>query len=252
MTDRKGSFKKKDESFDETEEKVSEYLEFIKKVTETPVDTQNIQNNEPIDYIRPSDREPTDLKFILQDEKTHAIKIALLGDGGVGKTSIRKNYLGEAFSSEYLLTLGADFAMKTTQYESKSIKFQIWDLSGQLRFSQVRQGYYNGCFGGILIFDRTRPETLENTMNWLTELWKNSGKGPVPFLILGNKSDLEPGNNELDKKARLWAKTFSEETENLKGFSVSYLQTSAKTGHNIEQAFNLLAKQIFAWIDFQG
>ena len=239
---------------DPNEEKVTEYLDFIKKVVETPVDPKTTFD-EPIEFIKPSDRDPSDLNFILHDEKTHAIKIALLGDGGVGKTSIRKSYLGEAFSSEYLLTLGADFAMKTTSLNSskepKQIKFQIWDLSGQLRFSQVRQGYYNGCFGGILIFDRTRPETLDNTMNWLTELWKNSGKGPVPFLILGNKSDLVKENNELDKKARLWAKTFTEETENLKGFSVSYLQTSAKTGQNVEKAFNILAKQIFSWIEFQ-
>lgn len=231
-----------------SDEKVKDYLEFIKKVSETPVSTEDITSVDN-GYTRPADRDPADLKFQVPDEQTHAIKIALLGDGAVGKTSLRKSYLGEAFSSEYLLTLGADFAMKTTKFEDKNIKFQIWDLSGQLRFSQVRQGYYNGCFGGILIFDRTRPETLENTMHWLTELWKNSGKGPVPFLILGNKSDLVDKNNKLDKKAHLWAKTFTEETKDLKGFEVSYLQTSAKTGLNVEEAFNLLAKNIFAWMD---
>ena len=130
------------------------------------------------------------------------------------------------------------------------IKFQIWDLSGQLRFSQVRKGYYNGCSGGILVFDRTRPESLENTMHWLNELWKNSGKGPVPFLILGNKSDLlSEKNSKLDKKAHLWAKTFTEETKPLKGFEVQYIETSAKTGANVDLAFNLLAKNIFDWIE---
>jgi Ras-related protein Rab-1A len=253
MNGNKEHLKRKKDSSQNTEKKVSEYLDFIKKVTETQVNSQKtIKASDPVACIRPSERDPANLNFILADKETHAIKIALLGDGGVGKTSIRKSYLGEAFSSEYLLTLGADFAMKTTEFNGKEIKFQIWDLSGQLRFSQVRQGYYNGCYGGILIFDRTRPDTLDDTMEWLTELWKNSGKGPVPFLILGNKSDLVPGNVDLDKKARLWAKTFTEETEHLKGFSVSYLQTSAKTGQNVEKAFNLLAKQIFSWIEFQN
>lgn len=230
-----------------SDEKVKDYLDFIKRVSETPVSDQSITPAET--YKRPADRDPSELKFVLPDEQTHAIKIALLGDGAVGKTSLRKSYLGESFSSEYLLTLGADFAMKTTRYEDKNIKFQIWDLSGQLRFSQVRQGYYNGCYGGILVFDRTRPETLENTMAWLQELWKNSGNGPVPFLILGNKSDLVEKTNELDKKAELWARTFTEETRLRKGFEVTYLQTSAKTGLNVEYAFDLLAKNVFSWIN---
>ncbi len=221
----------------------SDYLDYIQQVSHIS------DNSKPEPYVRPADRDPSNLQFIMPDDKTIAIKIALLGDGAVGKTSLRKSYLGEGFSSEYLLTLGADFAMKTVHLDGKTIKFQIWDLSGQLRFSQVRKGYYAGCYGGILVFDRTRPESLEHTMHWLNELWKNSGKGPIPFLILGNKSDLVDGNIKIDKKASLWAKTFSEETLPLKGFDVQYVQTSAKTGLNVDFAFDQLARNIFSWID---
>lgn len=219
----------------------TDYLDYIQQVSQV-----SDSGAKPETYVRPADRD--NLQFIMPDEKTIAIKIALLGDGAVGKTSLRKTYLGEGFSSEYLLTLGADFAMKTIQLDGKTIKFQIWDLSGQLRFSQVRKGYYAGCYGGILVFDRTRPESLEHTMHWLNELWKNSGKGPVPFVILGNKSDLLEGNKTIDKKAALWAKTFTEETRPLKGFNVPYIKTSAKTGLNVEAAFDQLAKNIFSWI----
>lgn len=221
----------------------TDYLDYIQQVSQ-------IQDNTKSEtYVRPADRDPANLQFIMPDDKTIAIKIALLGDGAVGKTSLRKSYLGEGFSSEYLLTLGADFAMKTIQMDGKTIKFQIWDLSGQLRFSQVRKGYYAGCYGGILVFDRTRPESLESTMHWLNELWKNSGKGPIPFLILGNKSDLVEGNLKIDKKAALWARTFTEETKKLKGFEVQYIKTSAKNGLNVDAAFNQLAKNIFNWIE---
>ena len=220
----------------------SDYLDYIQKVSQ-------VAESSKAEYVRPADRDPNNLQFIMPDEKTIAIKIALLGDGAVGKTSLRKTYLGEGFSSEYLLTLGADFAMKTISLDGKTIKFQIWDLSGQLRFTQVRKGYYAGCYGGILVFDRTRPESLEHTMHWLNELWKNSGKGPIPFIILGNKSDLLEGNGKIDKKAALWAKTFTEETKPLKGFDVQYIQTSAKSGMNVDLAFSQLAKNIFSWID---
>ncbi len=69
------------------------------------------------------------------------------------------------------------------------------------------------------------------------------------YTILGNKSDLVDGTVKIDKKSALWAETFSEETKPLKGFDVQYIQTSAKTGLNVDVAFDQLAKNIFNWID---
>ncbi|MHA2362866.1 MAG: GTP-binding protein [Candidatus Hodarchaeales archaeon] len=182
----------------------------------------------------------------------HAVKLALLGEGAVGKTSLRRKYLGIKFTSEYLLTIGADFATNIIPVtENITFKAQIWDLAGQPRFSGVRKAYYLGCLGGLLIFDRTRPETLENTMNWLNELWNGSGRGPIPFIILGNKSDLlHEDHLKLEKKAKLWTKVFTDETVPKKGFKVHYLKTSAKTGLNVDKAFGLLAKEILNYINW--
>lgn len=227
------------------EDNSSDYLDFFRTISsKTITDVPDISEME-LDDSGPEE-DPPEFQVV---GKTHAVKIALLGDGAVGKTSLRRAYLGESFSSEYLLTLGSDFAMKTAQVEDKTLKFQIWDLSGQQRFNAVRKGYYLGCFGGLLVFDRTRPETLEHTMLWLNELWKSSGRGPVPFLLLGNKTDIDPRANKLDKKAKMWAELFSAETRALKGFEVHYLQTSAKTGLNVERAFQLLGRNIISWMD---
>ncbi|MFX0052099.1 MAG: Rab family GTPase [Candidatus Hermodarchaeota archaeon] len=176
-------------------------------------------------------------------------KLILLGTGAVGKTSLRRKYLGEGFSSEYLMTIGADFAYTAIQLPSGVLKSQIWDIAGQPRFSVVRKTYYSGCVGGIIVFDRTRPDTLDSAMKWLEELWKNCGHGPIPVIILGNKSDLlQEEYLPIDNKAESWSKEISEKTLTSEGFRVSFLKTSAKTGLNVNIAFELIAKEVFNYI----
>lgn len=180
------------------------------------------------------------------------MKIALLGEGAVGKTSLRRKYLGDSFSSEYMMTIGADFALKNTKInDDYTLKMQIWDLAGQPRFSSVRKAYYLGCLGGLLVFDRTRPESLELTYHWLNELWSSSGRGPVPFIILGNKSDLlteSVKNIILNQKVNRIISAFNEETFPRKGFNTHYITTSAKTGLNVDLAFHTLATEILNYI----
>lgn len=182
-------------------------------------------------------------------EEVRVVKIILLGDGAVGKTSLRRRFLGKGFSSEYLMTIGADFAFSSIQINEATLNCQIWDLAGQPRFSGVRKAYYSGCFGGILVFDRTRPKTLDNTMLWLKDLWKDSGHGPIPFILLGNKSDLlNEENLQLDEKAKSWAEGISEEIFPTKGFRATFLKTSAKTGLNVNKAFEVLGNEILNYM----
>ena len=121
------------------------------------------------------------------------LKIILIGDGAVGKTSIRRQYLGEGFKSDYQMTIGADLATKNSSLiyaGGKQIKFLIWDLAGQPRFENVRKAYFMAAVGALVVFDATRQESFTNIVKWMNELWRNNGRGPVPLIVLANKIDL--------------------------------------------------------------
>ncbi|PWI48753.1 hypothetical protein CEE45_05030 [Candidatus Heimdallarchaeota archaeon B3_Heim] len=176
------------------------------------------------------------------------MKVCLLGDGAVGKTALRERYLGKQFSSGYVMTIGADFAVKKTQISTeegkKSVKFQIWDLAGQPRFNSVRELYYKGSHGGLLVFDITRRDSFTNLSSWIEELYRNSGRGIMPITILGNKVDLR---NEVDDPVT--PEDVQAYIEEIKGqydirFKVPYLETSAKTGENVDESFTTLAHTI--------
>lgn len=181
------------------------------------------------------------------------MKIVLAGDGAVGKTALRERYLGHGFKSQYLMTIGADFALKTVDIEKQQVKFQIWDLAGQQRFQAVRSVYYAGSLGALLVFDITRRDSFENIEMWLDEIWKHNGKGHIPVVILGNKYDLRdqtPGCVE-EKEALDLAKNLSKKTKE-KGFEVKFLNTSAKTGLNVADAFQTLGEVYFDFIRKTG
>ena len=176
------------------------------------------------------------------------MKICLLGDGAVGKTALRERYLGKQFSSGYVMTIGADFAVKKTQISTeegkKSVKFQIWDLAGQPRFNSVRELYYKGSHGGLLVFDITRRDSFTNLTSWIEELYRNSGRGIMPITLLGNKVDLR--NEVEDPVTPEDVQAYIEEIKvqyDIK-FDVPYLETSAKTGENVDESFDTLAHTI--------
>ncbi len=185
-------------------------------------------------------------------KKTHTLKVILVGDGAVGKTSIRRQFLGEGFRNDYQMTIGADLAKKESPVlysGGRQIKYIIWDLAGQQRFESVRKAYYTSAMGALAVFDTTRIESFQNIVAWMNEFWKNNGQGPVPLVILGNKVDLRDAvsSSVSDAKAIRFANTLSQVAEKHRGFKIHYLPTSAKTGLNIDLAFELLGESI---IDF--
>jgi len=177
-------------------------------------------------------------------------KIALIGDGGVGKTSIREHYIGKGFKAEYLLTVGADFTMRDDSINGFPVRYQIWDLAGQDRFNCVREAYYNGCVGALLVYDVTRPESFYNMPKWINELWTNNKRGLVPIVVVANKIDLRNGGTATISRDQGWSftKNLSKVTES-EGFHCHFIETSAKTGVNISQAFSLLGINVLKFIE---
>ena len=179
------------------------------------------------------------------------LKACLLGDGAVGKTALKDVYVGGTFTKDYKATLGSDFVIKPVTIDTSSgeqeLKLQIWDLAGQPLFKQVRTMYYKGASGGLLIFDVTKPETLDSLAGWLEELYKNSQTSHISIVVLGNKIDLREGS-EGSITAET-AKGFIEQNLLTKYpdriTHIPYFETSAKTGENVEASFQDLANQIF-------
>ncbi|MHA1204737.1 MAG: Rab family GTPase [Candidatus Heimdallarchaeaceae archaeon] len=169
-------------------------------------------------------------------------KIVLLGEGAVGKTSLKRTYMGEEFVEGYKMTVGADFAVKKLEVDFYKITLQIWDLAGQPRFDAVREAYYRGAKGALLVFDISRPETYEILPKWLNELIKNNGGRKVPIILIGNKSDLREKHDQTVPIN--YAEDYAEKLTMWSGYHVSYVETSAKTGENVEKAFSELALQL--------
>ncbi|MHA2297040.1 MAG: Rab family GTPase [Candidatus Hodarchaeales archaeon] len=182
-------------------------------------------------------------------KKTFLLKMVLAGDGAVGKTSLRERYLGRGFKSQYLQTIGADFALKEIEIKSNNVKFQIWDLAGQQRFQNVRSVYYTGALAALLLFDITRRDSFNNLDSWIKEIWEHNGKGIIPIVVLGNKFDLRDESPDcVDKKEALkFCKQLSKKTKE-KNFQVDYLNTSAKTGLNVDKAFQTLGDVYFEMV----
>jgi small GTP-binding protein len=173
------------------------------------------------------------------------IKITLIGDWAVGKTSLRRRFMGQSFVTQYMGTLGADFGVIEKEIDGKKISYQIWDLAGQSGYEGVRRRYYDGTHGSLVVFDTTRPTSLKNLRGWITELWENNGRGKIPLIILGNKSDLEP--KVSDEDVQKFVDEINKETAHITfdyGFEIQYIKTSALTGENINDAFISLGKMI--------
>jgi small GTP-binding protein len=180
------------------------------------------------------------------------LKIVLIGDGGVGKTAIRERYLGKGFKAQYLLTIGADFAMRDDVIRGESIRYQIWDLAGQQRFDAVREVYYKGSVGALLVYDVTRPDSYFNTPKWINELWTNNGRGRVPIVVVANKIDMRELSDDTvsPEQGRIFTERLTKLTKP-EGFDCYYIETSAKTGVSIQAAFTLLGENILKFVSRQ-
>ncbi|MHA1505714.1 MAG: Rab family GTPase [Candidatus Asgardarchaeia archaeon] len=169
--------------------------------------------------------------------KESAIKVILVGDGRVGKTSLVNTFSYSRFSSEYKMTIGATFASKDVYVNEKLVKLSIWDLAGQPRFNEVSRIFVKGARGVLYVFDLTREETLRNLTNWYSMVKREVGD--IPNVVVGNKLDLALNTERLDSFAEKFA-------EKLGG---RYIKTSAKHKKNVKEAFLTLVSLMFSTDD---
>ncbi len=184
--------------------------------------------------------------ILTSNDVDFSFKITLLGDGAVGKTSLRKRYMGEGFKKYYLATIGADFSVKRLTIDGYRVQFQIWDIAGQPRFREVRKAYFTGSDGGLFVHDITRPNTFRTLTDWITEFWKNTKKGPVPIIILSNKMDLKDVANVDFTLIEDYVTQLDQRFQEKYGFPAPWFKTSARTGENVSAAFETLARVLIS------
>merc|ERR1712019_198910 len=141
--------------------------------------------------------------------KRTLLKVIILGDSGVGKTSLMHQYVSKKFSNQYKATIGADFLTKEVQAEDRLVTMQIWDTAGQERFQSLGVAFYRGADCCVLVYDVNTAKTFENLDNWRDEfLIQASPKDPdnFPFVVLGNKVNVDGGSSRVvsKKKASTW------------------------------------------------
>lgn len=160
-------------------------------------------------------------------------KICMMGAPGVGKTSLVRRFVDSVFSEKYLSTIGVKIDKKRVAVEDTTLNLMLWDLQGEERYQWVRLQYLRGASGYILVADGTRPDTLEIALG----LQENAaGRAEqLPFILCLNKADLW-GQWGITATQQEWLKE--------KGWTV--VQTSAKSGDSVEEAFQSLARQIIA------
>jgi len=169
------------------------------------------------------------------------LKVIILGDSGVGKTSLMNQYVHRRFSNQYKATIGADFLTKEVLIDDKLVTLQIWDTAGQERFQSLGVAFYRGADACVLVYDITDSKSFDNLESWMDEFLVHAAPRNAetfPFVVLGNKADLASQRRQVPaNKAQTWCKS--------KG-DMPHFETSAKEAVNVEQAFQAIAKNALA------
>jgi len=158
-------------------------------------------------------------------------KVVIFGDAGSGKTALTKRFLTNLFISDTQMTIGVDFIVKTIEIEGKEVKLQIWDFGGEERFRFLLPKYIRGASGGILMYDITSYPSTFHIEDWLSVI--DEAGETFPIILVGGKADLEEFRQV----------SFDEglEIATLHGLNEIY-ECSSKTGLNVEEIFESLAK----------
>jgi len=198
----------------------------------------------------------------------YLFKVVLVGDSGVGKSNLLSRFTRNIFTTDEKSTIGVEFATRIVNVtDGKKIKAQVWDTAGQERYRAITNAYYRGAVGAILVYDCTKRSSFENIPRWIKELREHANK-ELALVLVGNKCDLcgpsTPSTNPSEPAATTNSNTDTQQPPSQQNFQymrqvredeaktlatqqdIPYVETSAKSGLNVEDAFSTLVKKIYA------
>ena len=174
----------------------------------------------------------------VQDPYDYLFKFLVIGSAGTGKSCLLHQFIEGTFKEDSSHTIGVEFGSKIVPVGGRTVKLQIWDTAGQERFRSVTRSYYRGAAGALLVYDITSRESFNSLTNWLTDA-RTLASPQIVILMVGNKKDLE----DEREVTFLEASRFAQEN------GLMFLETSAKTGNSVEEAFLKCSKNILAKIE---
>lgn len=158
----------------------------------------------------------------LSNRYDYSFKFIVIGDTGVGKTSLIGRLIDNRFDPSHEFTVGVEYACKTIAINGKVIKLQIWDTAGQEEFKAITRSYYRSSAAALVVFDITRRDSFRNCVRWVEDVKSNSNKDVI-LVLVGNKADLAQermvARNDALKLAR--------------DYEMLYIETSAKSQENV-------------------
>jgi small GTP-binding protein len=172
-----------------------------------------------------SEESETDLKNLI------SLKILLIGDSHVGKTSLLLKYVDDFFPEEHIATIGIEYKDKIINKDGYNIRLQIWDTAGQERFNSITKNIYRNTNGVLFVYDVTNRKSYNSMKNWIKDTEKIDKD--IKGIILANKIDLEEKEVNTDELEELGNK-----------MNMKFLETSAKDNINVKEAFILLVEEL--------
>jgi len=164
---------------------------------------------------------------------SYLFKYIIIGDTGVGKSCLLLQFTDKRFQPVHDLTIGVEFGARMVSIDGKQVKLQIWDTAGQESFRSITRSYYRGAAGALLVYDVTRRETFAHLASWLEDARQHANP-QMTIMLIGNKSDLSHRRQVTPEEGEAFAKEHG----------LVFLETSARTAHNVEEAFLDTAREI--------
>eukprot|EP01147_Barroeca_monosierra_P009946 gene9946-2128_t len=165
---------------------------------------------------------------------SYLFKYIIIGDSAVGKSCLLLQFTDHRFQTVHDLTIGVEFGARMVDIDGHHIKLQIWDTAGQESFRSITRSYYRGAAGALLVYDITRRETFQHLTTWLEDAKSHSNPNMV-IMLVGNKADLEDKRQVKREEGERFARERG----------LLFLETSAKTGLNVQESFTQTANKIY-------